>query len=216
MLMDRRRIEKWWRWVAIFLAVIFVLSFVLLGVGGSGGNVLIGCEQQESVTEDSYFTQQEKFYLGVLETNPADTSAMITLGGLYASEGIGRYSEGIEYYNRAITTDPNNIPARLALAQLNLQLLNDPLEALRILDEAAAIAPNEPQVFVLQGAAAKQAGENARAIAAWNHFLILSPDDPLADAIRSEIAALEALPPVTPTEVPVEAAGETPVEPVQP
>jgi tetratricopeptide (TPR) repeat protein len=202
MLMDRKRIERWWRWVALFLAVVFLFSFVLLGVGSSSaGNVLMGCEEQESVTEDSYFSQQEKFYLGLLAENPADTVAMVALGGLYSSEGIGRYTEGIELYNRAIATDPNNIPARLALANLNMTLLGDSQEALRILGEAAAIAPDDPKIFLQQGLAAKQVGENAIAIVAWNRFLVLSPDDPVADTLRSEISLLETLPPV-PVEAP--------------
>lgn len=212
MLMDRRRIESWWRWVAIILAVIFLLSFVLLGVGSSSaGNVLLGCEQQESVTEDSYFAQRERFYLAELESNPADTQSMIALASLYSSEGVGRYNDAIELLNRAIATDPANIEARLALAEINLNILNDPNAALVVLDEAAALAPENPQVFLLQGLAAKTAGENARAIAAWSRFLQLSPDDPVADTIRSEITVLETLPPV-PVEAPPaeEAAGEAP------
>ena len=37
MLLDRRRIRKWAKWVALLLAVVFALSFLLLGVGYGGG-----------------------------------------------------------------------------------------------------------------------------------------------------------------------------------
>jgi hypothetical protein len=212
-LRDRKKMAKTTRWVALAMVVVFGLGFVLLSVGSSaGGNVFLSCDEQDSVTEDSYFAQQEKFYLALLEENPADADAMIQLAVLYASPGIDRYTEGIDLLNQAIAAEPGNIQARLILAELNLNLLNDAPAALLILDEAAVIAPDDPQVFLQQGLAAKQAGENARAIAAWNRFIVLRPDDPVADTLRSEISLLATLPAVAPTDVPVEGAGEVPTE----
>lgn len=211
MLLDRKRIERWWRWTAIGLAIIFVLSFVLLGVGSSSaGNVLLGCEKQESVSSDSYFEQQENYYRGIIEDNPNDATAMVELAVLYASEGIGRYDEAVELLNRAITVDAANAPARIELARLNLTVFGDTGEALRLMEEAAAVAPNDPQVFLQLGIVAREAGQNARAIEAWTRFLELDPNNPNAETIRSEISVLQTLPPVTVTEEPAPAEGAEP------
>lgn len=200
-LRDRKKTEKTARWVAIIMVVVFALGFVLLSVGSSaGGNVFLACENNNSVTEDSYAVQQEKYYLGVLEDNPNDTAARVGLAQLYASEAFNRVSDAIAQLDQVIVIDSSNIPARMEKARILQQQMNDTDQALLLLAEAAAIAPNDPEVFLQLGLAAKAAGQNAQAIAAWTRYLELAPGSSLADTIRGEIAALQALPPVTSTE----------------
>ncbi|RJQ47736.1 MAG: hypothetical protein C4534_00765 [Gaiellales bacterium] len=220
MLMDRKKIERWWRWAAIILAGIFLLSFVLLGVGSSSaGNVLQGCNgSSESVNQDSYFVERENYYNGRLADDPNDVEAMIGLARLYAYQTQDRRMEGVALLDRAIAADPANVTARLEKANIYLQLLNDPGEATRLLAEAAAIAPDNAEVFLQLGIAAEQAGQNAQAIDAWNRYLQLDPDSNLADTIRGKIAVLETQPPVAveaPVATPEEAAPEAPA-PAQP
>lgn len=208
-LRDRKKTEKHTRWVAIIMVIVFALGFVLLSVGSSaGGNVLLACDKQETVSEDSYAAQKEQFYLSNIEDNPQDTGSMVGLAQLYVTSFEGRTEDAMALLDQAIAVDPANVPARLVKAEL---LKGNPTEALNILNEAAAIAPDNPEVFLQLGLSAKAAGQNAVAIDAWNRFLELDPDNNLADTIRGEISALKALPPVTTTET-----ATAPAAPAQP
>lgn len=222
MLMDRKKIERWWRWAAIILAGVFLLSFVLLGVGSSSaGNVLQGCNGNSSVTDDSYEAkqlEQERFYQGVLDdADPTnDVEAMIGLARLYSTEYFSREMEAISLLDQAIVADPGNLTARFEKARIAAQQLNDPQQAMEVMSEAAAVAPDNPEVFLQLGLFAKAAGQNARAIVAWSRYLELAPDSNLADSIRGEIAVLQTLPAVTSTEpvtIPEAAPGTSPEAP---
>ena len=50
MLLDRRRIKKWAKWVALFLAIVFAGGFLFLGVGygGAGFNLSDAFSVRES------------------------------------------------------------------------------------------------------------------------------------------------------------------------
>lgn len=223
-LRDRKKTDKFTRWVALIMVIVFALGFVLLSVGSSaGGNVLLACEQEDSsVSADSYQVQQETFYKNNIAANPQDTVSMLRLAQLYMSEYFKRYAEANGLLEQVIAIEPGNITARLEQARLNMDpnVLNNPDEGLRLLTEAAAIAPDNAEVFLQLGLAAKSAGQNAQAIDAWNRYLALDPQSNLADTIRGEIAVLQTLPPVTPKAepaiegtAPVEGAGAPPALP---
>ncbi len=80
MLLDRKKINRYARWGAIILAVVFLLSFVLLGVGSSSaGNVFSGCEGTNQISSLSSFEDREQYYLDQLEANPEDGVVMLQL-----------------------------------------------------------------------------------------------------------------------------------------
>lgn len=222
-LRDRKKTEKFTRWVALIMVVVFALGFVLLSVGSSaGGNVLLACDQEDSVSTDNYPVQQETFFKNNIAANPQDTVSMLRLAQLYTTEYFKLYAEANGLLSQVIAIEPGNITARLEQARLNLDpnAFNNPDEGLRLLTEAAVIAPDNAEVFLQLGLAAKSAGQNAQAIDAWTRYLALDPQSNLADTIRGEIAVLQTLPPVTPQAepsaegaAPVEGAGEAPAQP---
>ena len=56
----------------------------------------------------------------------------------------------------------------------------------------AAAAPRDPNVQLELAQAAQQSGDTKKAIAAYQRFLVLAPDDPTAPIVRQQIAQLKA------------------------
>lgn len=201
MLLDRKKINSLARWGAIILAVIFLLSFVLLGVGSSSaGNVFSGCDGTNDITSLSSFEDREQYYLGQLEQNPQDGVVMLQLSALYADDSVGRYQDAITWLNKYIELNPDDIDARMRIANIYILDLGDSESGVAVMTEVTAMAPENADAFYLLGLAQREAGQNEAAILSWNRYLELAPDSANADLIRQEIEKLAALPPVTETE----------------
>ncbi len=198
MMLDRKKINRLTRWSAIILAVVFLLSFVLLGVGSSTmGDVFAGCNGTKSISSTSSFSDREKYYLAQIEDNPQDDAAMLQLANLYGDNSVGRYQDAITWFNRYLELNPDDVNVRMRIANIYINDLNDPQAAVTVMTEATTLAPQNAQTFYLLGLAQRQAGQNQAAILSWNRYLELAPDSSNADLIRQEIEKLAALPPVT-------------------
>jgi tetratricopeptide (TPR) repeat protein len=57
--------------------------------------------------------------------------------------------------------------------------------------ELAALVPRDPNVQLELAQAAQQSGNTARAIAAYERFLVLAPDDPTAEIVKEQVKALK-------------------------
>lgn len=201
MLLDRKRINRYTRWAAIILAVVFLLSFVLLGVGSSSaGNVFSGCDGTSQPTSQSSVEDREKYYLEQLEANPEDGPSILALANLYADDGVGRYNDAVDWLGKYVALNPDNVDVRIRMAAIYSQKLGDPDTAIAILAEATTIAPDNANAFLQLGLAQRDAGQNQAAILSLNRFLELDPTNSSADQVRQEIQRLSALPPVTETE----------------
>ena len=87
MLLDRRRIKKWAKWIALILAVVFVLSFLLLGVGyggGAGFNIFEPLPAKPETTATT-LSQNARIdtLLATLAQNPKDINTMQALATAY-------------------------------------------------------------------------------------------------------------------------------------
>ena len=90
MLLDRRKIRRWAKWVALALAVIFALSFLFMGVGygGAGFNISEiftsgGCSSDNSTTATSTVEEQLAAFDTALQANPNDTVALLGVANLF-------------------------------------------------------------------------------------------------------------------------------------
>jgi tetratricopeptide (TPR) repeat protein len=201
MMLDRKKINKLTRWSAIILAVVFLLSFVLLGVGSSSmGSVFSGCSGSGSINSSSSFEDREAYYKQLIEENPQDDASMLQLANLYSADDIARYQDAIDWFNSYLELKPNDVNVRIRIANIYLNDLADADSAVAVMTEATTIAPDNPDGFYMLGLAQRQAGQNQAAILSWNKYLELAPDSSNADLIRREIEKLEALPPTSGTE----------------
>ena len=205
MLLDRKKIRKWAKWVALALAVIFGLSFLFLGVGyggGAGFNLaeLFRREDKTSSTEAQTDEQKLEAYLKTLEADPKDTTTMLAVATLYEQmykEGKG---EGTDYLRKAaaflenaIDVDPSLKDVYLRLA--NLYLSNDLQayeQAVKVLNKATTVDPENPQVYLKLGSAQRALGNNEAAILAWQKYLQLDPNGDMAAVVKEQLAKLTA------------------------
>ena len=109
MMLDRRKIGCWTRSGAIVLAVIFVGSFLFLGIGTDINysilDLLRGSEEQKEQKTGSgeQIAQAEK----ALEEDPEDLRAIKRLSALYLQEGqTDRAAEVLEKGRRVDPEDP--------------------------------------------------------------------------------------------------------------
>lgn len=204
MLLDRKKIRRWAKWVALALAVIFGLSFLFLGVGygGAGFNLSALFSGGDKTETTAPQTSQDKLesYLKTLEADPNDTTTMLAVATLYeqmyrAGEGNGTeyLVKAAAFLENAIDVDPTLKDVYLRLANL---YLSDDLQAydaaVKVLNKAASADPTNPQVFLKLGIAQQAMGNKEAAILAWQKYLQLDPDGEMADVVKEQLDKLTA------------------------
>ena len=202
MLLDRRKIRKWAKWVALALAIVFALSFLFMGVGYGGAgfdlsSIFRGGDKSDT-TEP--LTTEEKLTaaLQALETNDKDTTKMLEAATLceqmYDETRDSRYLESAaDLMENAITVDPSLKDVYLRLGNLYLSdQFNNSQAAVTVLNKAASIDSSNPDVFLNLGVAQNKLGNSAAAVMAWEKYLELDPNGEMADVVRDQVEKLSA------------------------
>ena len=204
MLLDRKKIRKWAKWVALALAVIFGLSFLFLGVGygGAGFNLsaIFSRDNKTQTTKPQTAEEKLQSYLKTLEANPKDTTTMLEVATLYEQmykEGEGKGNEYLlkaaAFLENAIDVDPTVKDVYLRLANIYLSKDVQAYEsAVKVLNKAASADPTNPQVFLKLGAAQQALGNKEAAILAWQKYLQLAPNGDMADVVKEQLDKLTA------------------------
>ena len=205
MLLDRRKIRRWAKWVALALAIIFVVSFLFLGVGygGAGFNISQiftngGCTSKTATTQAQTTNAQIAAYEQTLKTNPKDKDALIGLANVYQqiydsgqSNGDAALLKEATYLQQLIDADPTQVDVSLRLAKLYMSSpVNDNKSAVTVLNKAVTQAPDNPDVFLELGVAQRALGNSSAAVMAWQRYLDLAPNGDQASVIRDEIKVL--------------------------
>jgi cytochrome c-type biogenesis protein CcmH/NrfG len=192
LLLDRRRINKWAKWVALFLAIVFAGGFLFLGVGygGSGFNlssIFTGSKSTAASTQTS--DQQVAQYEAALAQNPNDITALLALATIYQSNNDLKTAAG--YLERVIAADPSqkDIYLRLAAIYLNANVA-DYGAAVTVLNKLTSLDPNNPDVYLDLGIAQNRLGQTEAAILAWQRYLQLAPNGDQAANVKAEIETL--------------------------
>ena len=81
MLLDRKRIKKWGKWVALALAIVFALSFLFMGVGYGGGGLSALFRGDTSTTKPP--AKINLIPLQTLQADQNDTTTMLAIATLY-------------------------------------------------------------------------------------------------------------------------------------
>jgi len=194
-LLDRRRINRWAKWVSLGLALVFGLSFVALGVG-SGTNLnwgdlwrsLGGGNGQASPKTAG---DRIKNYESILAQDPKDATALLGIANEY--DQLKQPQKAAEYLEKLAAVKPGDVDVRLRLAAIYLSPdSRDYKAAVRVLNEATTLDPTNAQAFLQLGAAQRGAGNTDAAILAWNKYLQLAPTGDMADTVKTELAQLTA------------------------
>ncbi len=205
MLLDRRKIRRWAKWVALALAIIFVVSFLFLGVGygGAGFNISQiftsgGCTSKTATSQAKTTDAQLAAYEQTLKTNPKDKDALIGLANLYQqiydagqSNGNAALLEEAKYLQQLIDADPTQIDVDLRLAKLYMSTpVSDNSSAVVVLNKATSQAPTNADVFLQLGIAQSSLGNKSAAVMAWQKYLDLAPNGDMASVVKQQIAVL--------------------------
>lgn len=200
MMMDRNKLGFWARFIAIGLAVVFIASFVFMGIGSNVTyNVfdMLGGGDQQAQQEGGGAEDQIQAAENELEENPEDPDAIKTLGGLYLQNGQLEDAERVLSNGREVAPEDEDMPILLGqvYSQQALNAGEDGGEELhrRAGEEyvaATEIDPENSDAFLLAGQAYDEAGDSGRAIQYWNAYLDLEPEGEQSDAVRERISAL--------------------------
>lgn len=202
MLLDRKRIRKWAKWVALFLAIVFGASFLFLGVGYGGGagfnisEIFSGCgtATTEPVTQEDMLGS----YLQALEADPNDTTAMLAIATIYEGKYRAGEGEGNEhlvtaaaFLEYAIDVDPSLTDVYIRLANIYMSEDIDNSEAaVKVLNKATSADPDNADVYLKLGIAQQNLGNKQAAILAWQKYLELDPDGDMAEVVREQLVKL--------------------------
>ncbi len=205
MLLDRRKIRRWAKWVALALAIIFALSFLFMGVGygGAGFNISEiftsgGCSSNTDTTEANTVEEQLAAYDAALKTNPNDTTALLGIANIMRDlyekgEGDGNQYllVSANYLEKVIAADPSQKEIYMRLAKLYLSSdVNAPDRAVTVLNKAVTVDPSNPDVYLQLGIAQQKVNNTTAAVLAWQKYLELVPTGEMADTIRERIKVL--------------------------
>ncbi len=201
MMMDRERLGFWMRLVAILLAVFFIGSFVLLGLGTNVSyNLfeLIGGQDQQQPAEGTTGTEDQVAAAErELEENPDDPENIKTLAALYYQNG--RYDDAARVLEEGREVAPRDEEIPFSLGQVYLQQAQMAPEKeqkklyARAGDSFAAATELDPEnedAYLAAGEAYDRADQPAQAIKYWNGYLELEPEGEQADAVKERISVL--------------------------
>jgi cytochrome c-type biogenesis protein CcmH/NrfG len=189
-LLDRKRINKWSKRVALAMAIVFGLSFVLLGVGsGTGVNWsdLWSSLSGNSASSATSGTPADriKVYQTQLATDPNGIATQYQL--------LSQLQQAASYYERAIKIKPNVVDPYTKLAVIYLDpSVGDNASAIRILNQLTSIDPSNAQAFLQLGIANRNAGNTNAAILAWTKYISLDPTGDMAKTVQTQIDQLKS------------------------
>jgi cytochrome c-type biogenesis protein CcmH/NrfG len=203
MMLDRDKITFWTRLGAIALALIFVGSFVFMGVGTNinlnlfdllGGGDSSQGQKEQTTSADEQITRAEQ----ELENDPENPKIIRRLAGLYIQDGRTDEATKVLEQGREVAPDDPVIPLYLGqVYEKKAQGLTDEEQRKASYKQAGdayaaatELQSDKPQAYLLAGQAYEQAGEKGKAIQYWNDYLKLEPEGKQADAVKQHIESL--------------------------
>jgi cytochrome c-type biogenesis protein CcmH/NrfG len=192
-LLDRKRINKWSKRIALALAIVFGLSFVLLGVGsGTGVNwsdLWTSLGGGTSNTATGAPADKIKAYQAQLATDPNNYDALIGIATQY--QLLQKLPEAATYYERAIKIKPDQADPQIKLVAIYLDpTVADNQSAIRVLNQLTTLQPTNAQAFLQLGIAQRNVGNTKAAILAWTKYIALDPNSDMAKTVTAQIKQL--------------------------
>lgn len=141
--------------------------------------------------------------------NPADPQGWVMLGRSY--QALGRYSEGVEAFTKALAQLPGNADVMADYAHATALAQGGRLqgEPQKILARALEADPDNLKALALAGSAAFESRDYAGAATHWQRMLSLVPrDSETAGALRTRIAEARSLGGAAPRQQPPGSLGD--------
>lgn len=200
-MMNRERMGCWASGIAIGLAVMFLGSFILLGIGSTVNYNLVeligGGGDQQPAGQTTSPGDQIQAAKKELDQNPNDPRAIKTLAALYVQNN--QTNEAVQVLQQGREAAPNDEEIALLLGQTYAQQAQSAqgeeqekifAKAGEAFAAAGEIEPKNEEAFYFAGQAYDQAGQPGEAIDYWNTYLELEPDGPESKQVEERISSL--------------------------
>ncbi len=200
MLLDRRRVKFWQKWVFAFMAVIMAAFLVMIPlsgrISGCGGTTPSATKQADAAIIR---------YLAAVKTNPKNSDAWHSLAQTYVeranqetSGSAAKKSDlqaGVAAYQRVVKLLAKQKGAAAKQTQLTVlgelvtvyTLLQDYQQATSVYGEITTLTPKDAQAYFDMATMAMKAGDTNTALLAFGRFLELDPKSQYAAAVKTWI-----------------------------
>jgi tetratricopeptide (TPR) repeat protein len=210
MLLDRKRVKFWQRWVFLFMAILMGL-FLIVGYSGVMGS----CQRTRSSSGNAVQQEIDNF-TAALKAKPDDPDALLGLGNAYvakSSQDQGQNPDqqlteaagqdlrtAIDYYDRYLKLNNAHLGAGAKQKRIEAVLLEGAVFG-RLGDKQGAAAayslltqldPKNPEYYLPAANAERDAGEYEKALLDYATYLKLAPNASEASMVRAEIKRLRA------------------------
>ena len=176
MLLDQKRTRRLVQVIAILTSLAFGgVIIVVLGLIFFGGG---GTSAAEQALDDAKTRVQEQ---------PTNPDAWEELASAYS--GNDQPAEAIDAAEKAVALAPRDLRRVQTLVALQVRASRQPA-AVATLQGYTERNPNNAEAFLQLGQLAEQAGRTDLARLAYQRFLVLEPDDRLADEVRTRLQEL--------------------------
>ncbi|CAN5862969.1 hypothetical protein BH23ACT11_BH23ACT11_05700 [soil metagenome] len=200
MMMDRDKLSFWIRLIAIGLAVVFIGSTVLFGIGSAVTynplEIFRGGDDQPAGNTVGSQDQIQKAKKE-LEQNPKDPDAITTLATLYFQDNQFEEAEKVLKAGREKAPKDEDIAMLLGGVYYKQAETAQGKEQKKLFAKAGdayasatEIDKKNEDAYLAAGDAYDQAKQPSEAIKYWNRYLELEPDGQQADAVKERISAL--------------------------
>lgn len=218
MLLDRRRVKFWQKWVFLFMAILMA-GFLIFGYSG----VLQGCSNRVGLTQANPAEARVKDLTNQLQADPSNGAKMLALAEAYqvragtqqtgSAKAQSDYAQALTYYDKFLALPAaqqgatkkeikaNKVKALESQGQIYVSQ-QDWAKVVKIYGRLTELRPKNADYFLLLGEAANQSSDTATALLAFTRFLQLAPNDPNATTIKDWIKSQTQSASPTPTPSP--------------
>jgi tetratricopeptide (TPR) repeat protein len=211
-LLDRRKVKFWQKWVFGLMAVLMAAFLILIPINPAG------CGKQTAATDQ--LQQDITTYKAAVAADPQDAEAWRDLADAYVSDVSARHEQGTEFTaaqtaQLELATKAYRRAARLLAKEKGAEAKAQRLETLEVLagvydtmgdyeaevkvfGQLTELRPRDADYFFGMGNAAINAGDTTSALLAFQRFVDLAPNDSLTPDVKAWIE--ENAPSSAPTE----------------
>ena len=143
----------------------------------------------DSITPQQFATMTQRLAVK-LRDSPNDPTGWSMLAKAYMA--LGRGSDGVAAYERAVVLVPDNAGLLVEYAHALATRNNDSFvgRPRELIAQAMKLEPNNPRVLALAGSAAYEAKDFAAAVTNWEKLLTLVPKD--SEVVDEVVASINA------------------------
>ncbi len=203
MLLDRKRVKFWQKWVFLSMAILMA-GFLVFGYSG----VLQGCTNRVGLTQTNPAEARVNDLTKQLQASPSSGATMLALAEAYqaragtqttgSSKAQSDYAQALTYYDRFLAlpaaqqgatkreAKDNRIRALENQAQIYV-IQGNLAEVVKVYGKLTELRPDNADYFLAMGTAAQQTGDTQTALLAFTRYLQLAPDAPEAATIKAWI-----------------------------